>query len=234
MRLHQVWSMAAAMVILAIAVPAFSADPPATSTKSTAKGRAKMATKTEKAKNNGEKPSKDDDQPPKWEKATFGAGCFWSIEAVFERVPGVKSVMSGFSGGGVANPTYDQVCTGMTGHAEVVHIEYNANVVGYEKLLALFFKAHDPTTLNSQGDDFGPQYRSVIFYHDDDQKKAALKMYKDLTTKRAFRDPIVTQLVEFEEFYPAEAYHQDYFRNNRFSDYSEIYIVPKLKKLKMK
>ncbi len=172
-------------------------------------------------------------QQPKREVAVFGAGCFWSVEAVFERVPGVKSVVSGFSGGVVANPSYDMVCTGETGHAEVVRIEYDPAVVSYETLLGYFWKAHDPTTWNRQGDDFGPQYRSVIFYVDEKQKEAALASYDDLTRRRVFRDPIVTELIPFRAFFTAEAYHQDYFRNQRDSDYSLGYIVPKLRKLKL-
>jgi peptide-methionine (S)-S-oxide reductase len=170
---------------------------------------------------------------PMMEKATLGAGCFWSIEAVFERVPGVRNVTSGFSGGNVPFPSYAQVCTGQTGHAEVVQIEYDASVVTYEELLKLYFKAHDPTTLNSQGDDFGTQYRSAIFFHNDDQRKAALKMYQDLTTRRAFRSPIVTDLVPYTMFFPAEAYHQAYYRNHRGDFYTSVYIEPKLKKLKL-
>jgi len=168
------------------------------------------------------------------EKATFAGGCFWSIEAIFERVPGVKSVVSGFAGGNVPNPSYELVGTGQTGHAESVQIEYDPAVVSYETLLKVFWAAHDPTTLNSQGDDFGPQYRSVIFYHTDEQRKAAQESYRQLTTRRVFRSPIVTELVPLTAFYPAEPYHQNYYRNHLYSDYSQIYIVPKLKKLKLK
>jgi peptide-methionine (S)-S-oxide reductase len=170
----------------------------------------------------------------KTEKATFGGGCFWCMEAVFERIPGVKSVVSGYAGGHVPNPTYEMVCTGLTGHAEVIQIEYDPAVVPYEKLLSIFWVAHDPTTLNRQEDDFGPNYRSIILYHNDEQKKAAEKSYNDLTRRRVFRSPIVTELVPLTEFYPAEAYHQDYYRNHRGSEYSDIYIVPKLRKLRQK
>ena len=140
------------------------------------------------------------------------------MEAVFERIPGVKSVVSGYAGGHVPNPTYEMVCTGLTGHAEVIQIEYDPAVVSYEKLLNIFWVAHDPTTLNRQEDDFGPNYRSIILYHNDEQKEAAEKSYKDLTRRRVFRSPIVTELVPLTEFYPAEAYHQDYYRNHRGSD----------------
>ena len=168
---------------------------------------------------------------PRTETATFGAGCFWSTEAVFETYPGVKSVTSGFSGGTVPNPSYARVCTGTTGHAEVVNIEFDPSVISYEKLLKIYFHAHDPTTLNAQGDDYGTQYRSVIFFHSEEQKQAAVALYKDLTASKAFRSKIVTQLVPFQSFYPAEPYHQDYFRNHRGSQYAEYYIVPKLKKM---
>ena len=168
---------------------------------------------------------------PEIETATFGAGCFWSTEAVFEQYEGVLSVVSGFSGGFVPSPTYRQVCTGETGHAEVVRVAYDPSLISYEDLLNIYFHAHDPTTPNRQGDDFGPQYRSVIFYHDDDQRRAALAMYRELTARRAFRSPIVTQLVPFEGFYPAEPYHQDYFRHHRRSVYTRSYILPKLRKM---
>jgi peptide-methionine (S)-S-oxide reductase len=177
---------------------------------------------------------KPDATKPKTEKATFGGGCFWCMEAVFERIKGVKSVVSGYAGGNVPFPSYEMVHTGMTGHAEVIQIEYDPEVVSYERLLADFFAAHNPTTPNSQGDDFGPQYRSVIFYHNDAQKDAAQKMLKELTARRRFRAPIVTQLAPMTEFYPAELYHQDYYRRNPYSDYSIFHIMPKLKNLKLK
>jgi len=171
---------------------------------------------------------------PRVERATFGAGCFWSTEAVFERIPGVKSVVTGFSGGSVPGPSYEAVCTGQTGHAEAVQVVYDPKVLPYEKLLKVFWAAHDPTTLNSQGDDFGTQYRSVIFYNDEEQREAAMKSYKEYTERRVFRAPIVTELVPLKSFYPAEPYHQNYYRNHKFSDYSQMYIIPKLNKLKLK
>jgi peptide-methionine (S)-S-oxide reductase len=170
----------------------------------------------------------------KLEKATFGGGCFWCTEAVFERVPGVKSVVSGYSGGTVPYPTYEQVSSGLTGHAEVIQIQFDPSVVSYDKLLKIFFSSHDPTTLNSQGPDFGTQYRSIILFHSDEQKVAAQKMYKELMAQRGRRSPIVTELVPFVEFYPAEAYHQDYYRNHPDADYSQIYIEPKVRKLRQK
>jgi peptide-methionine (S)-S-oxide reductase len=179
-------------------------------------------------------PKEKEKAKPKLEKATFGGGCFWCTEAVFQRIPGVKSVVSGFAGGHVPNPSYQDVCTGLTGHAEVVQIEYDPSVVSYEKLLTVFWKSHDPTTLNQQGDDFGTQYRSIILYSTEAQKQAALKSHQDLKARRAFRDPITTQLVPLTAFYPAEAYHQNYYNVHRGSDYTEFYIVPKLRKLKLK
>ena len=175
-----------------------------------------------------------DETPVKTEKATFGGGCFWCLEAVFERIPGVKNVVSGYSGGNVKKPSYEQVCTGLTGHAEVVQIEYDPGVVTYEKLLSVFWECHDPTTLNAQGPDFGPQYRSVILYHNEDQQKAALKSYKDLTDSGAFANPIVTQFVPFKVFYAAEKHHQDYYRRNKNASYCRMMIAPKLQKIKVK
>ena len=143
----------------------------------------------------------------------------------------MKTVTSGFSGGSVPSPSYQMVCTGETGHAEVVQVEFDPSVVTYETLLSYYWKSHDPTTLNSQGADFGTQYRSVIFYHSPEQKAAALKSSQELRARRAYRGPIVTQLLPFEAFYPAEAYHQDFFRNHYDGEYSQFNILPKLKKL---
>jgi peptide-methionine (S)-S-oxide reductase len=186
-----------------------------------------------KSGKDSQSPSSKPKGKPRTEVAVFGGGCFWSIEAIFEHVRGVKSVVSGFSGGTVRNPSYDQVCTGMTGHAEVVRIEYDPSVISFDKLLTVFWMSHDPTTWNRQGDDFGPQYRSTILYLDEEQKQAALKSYRELTDRRVFGDPIVTELIPFRAFYPAEYYHQNYYRNQKYSDYSLIYILPKLKKLKL-
>jgi peptide-methionine (S)-S-oxide reductase len=168
---------------------------------------------------------------PKLETATFGGGCFWCMEAVFERIPGVKSVISGYAGGNVANPTYEMVCTGLTGHAEVIQIEYDPTVLSFDKLLTFFWSSHDPTTPNSQGPDFGTQYRSIILYHDEEQKKIAQKQFRELMANRGRRSPIVTELVPFTEFYPADAHHQDYFRNHPYADYSQMYIAPKVRKI---
>jgi len=168
------------------------------------------------------------------EKATFGGGCFWCQEAVFERVRGVKSVVSGYAGGNVPHPSYEMVCTGLTGHAEVVQIEYDPAVVTYDDLLKIFWQAHDPTTLNRQGPDEGTQYRSIILYSNEEQKRSAQKSFRDLTAARTFRAPIVTELVPLTTFYPAESYHQDYYRRHRSADYCRMYIDPKIRKLKQK
>jgi len=164
-------------------------------------------------------------------KATFGAGCFWCVEAVFERLPGVQSVMAGYAGGTKPNPTYEEVCTGRTGHAEVAQITFDPSKISYERLLEVFWEAHDPTTLNRQGADAGTQYRSAIFYHNEKQKLAAEKSKRD--AQKMFDDPIVTEIQPLTNFYPAENYHQDYFRNNPNAPYCVFVIKPKLKKLKL-
>jgi peptide-methionine (S)-S-oxide reductase len=173
-------------------------------------------------------------RPKPLERATFGGGCFWCMEAVFERIPGVKNVVSGYAGGHVPNPSYEMVCTGLTGHAEVVQITYDPNVLPFGKLLGFFWTAHDPTTLNSQGPDFGTQYRSIILYHNEAQREEARKQYRELMAHRKGKSPIVTELVPFTEFYAADAYHQDYYRNHPEVPYSQTYIEPKLRKLRQK
>jgi peptide-methionine (S)-S-oxide reductase len=165
------------------------------------------------------------------EKATFGAGCFWCVEAVFERMDGVQSVVAGYAGGTKANPTYEDVCTGATGHAEAAQITYDPAKISYDRLLEVFWEAHDPTTLNRQGADVGTQYRSVIFYHDEKQKAAAEK--SKTAAQKDFDSPIVTQIEPLKEFYPAENYHQDYYKNHQNAPYCVIVIKPKLKKLKL-
>ncbi len=170
----------------------------------------------------------------KLQKATFGGGCFWCLEAVFERIPGVKAVVSGYAGGHVQKPTYKQVCTGQTGHAEVVQIQYDPEVVTYDKLLEVFFACHDPTTPNRQGPDYGPQYRSIILFEDDAQRAASQAMIENLGVNGAFSDPIVTELVPLNKFFAAEAYHQDYYRKNKNAPYCRMTIAPKLDKLKLK
>jgi peptide-methionine (S)-S-oxide reductase len=165
------------------------------------------------------------------EKATFGAGCFWCVEAVFERLDGVSSVVSGYAGGNKANPTYEEVCTGQTGHAEVAQITFDPSKISYEKLLSIFWESHDPTTLNRQGADAGTQYRSAIFYHDERQRLAAEQSMAE--ARKEFDDPIVTEIVALKEFYPAENYHQDYYNNHKNAPYCALVIGPKLKKLKL-
>jgi len=161
--------------------------------------------------------------------ATIGGGCFWCIEAVFQRIDGVNSVASGYAGGKTENPTYKEVCAGETGHAEVLQIEFDPKKLSYEKLLEVFWLAHDPTTLNRQGNDVGTQYRSIILYHDDAQKAAAEKSKKD--AQRQFESPIVTEITPFKKFYKAEGYHQNYYNNNPNAGYCAFVIRPKLKKV---
>ncbi len=168
------------------------------------------------------------------EKATFGGGCFWCVEAVFERMKGVKSVESGYAGGHVENPTYQQVTTGKTGHAEVAQIEYDPDEIGYEELLEIFFKTHDPTTLNRQGNDVGTQYRSIILYHNEEQKDVAEKVKARLEESGEYKQPIVTEIKPLGTFYEAEDYHQDYYKNNPNQAYCRIVIAPKLEKAEKK
>lgn len=165
------------------------------------------------------------------ETATFGGGCFWCLEAVFERQQGVLSVVSGYAGGVSVNPTYEQICTGETGHSEVIQIEYNPEEISYTKLLDVFWNIHDPTTLNRQGADVGSQYRSIILYHNQDQQRAAEESRALQNSSGRFRDPIVTEIEPLTIFYPAEEYHQDYFAHNPYARYCTFIIRPKLKKL---
>ncbi|GIW85822.1 MAG: hypothetical protein KatS3mg108_0146 [Isosphaeraceae bacterium] len=175
-------------------------------------------------------PPANPDQP-RLEYATFGGGCFWCIEAVFERIPGVKSAVSGYAGGTFPRPTYELVCTGQTGHAEVVQIAYDPTMVTYDQLLEVFFAAHDPTTLNRQGPDVGTQYRSIILAHDQGQAHAAAKFIQRLNMQNVFGAPVVTEVVPLQKFFPAEKYHQDYYKKNPNKPYCQMMITPKLKKL---
>jgi len=163
------------------------------------------------------------------EIATLGGGCFWCIEAIYERIDGVSSVVSGYAGGDKADPTYEEVCSGTTGHAEVVQIHFDSKIVSYEEILDLFWKAHDPTTLNRQGADVGTQYRSIILYDGEAQGKAAER--SKAKAAAAFDEPIVTEIVPLTVFYRAEGYHQDYYRNNPHGGYCSFVIRPKLQKL---
>ena len=162
--------------------------------------------------------------------ATFGAGCYWCVEAIYQRVNGVVSVESGFSGGHVINPSYKEVCTGSTGHAEVCQIQFNPQVISYIELLEVFWKTHDPTTLNRQGNDVGTQYRSAVFYHNQRQKELAMEMKEKLNAEKIWEDPIVTEIVPFESFYKAEEYHQDYYNQNASQPYCRFVITPKVEK----
>jgi peptide-methionine (S)-S-oxide reductase len=164
--------------------------------------------------------------------ATFGGGCFWCIEAIFRKLKGVEGVVSGYSGGDFKNPSYEQVCTGETGHAEVIQVSFDPEKVSYEELLEVFWKIHDPTTKNRQGNDVGSQYRSVIFYHNEDQKKLAEYSKSKLEAEGAWKRPIVTEIKTFTGFWPAEAYHQDYFKNNPSNGYCAVVIKPKIEKFK--
>jgi peptide-methionine (S)-S-oxide reductase len=166
--------------------------------------------------------------------ATLAGGCFWCLEAVFEKVRGVSKIVSGYTGGTVADPSYRQVCTGGTGHAEVVQITFDPAQVSVRDLLQIFFVIHDPTTPNRQGADVGTQYRSAIFYHDDEQEKTALEVIAEFSAAGVFRSPIVTEVVPLEKFYPAEDYHQGYYRNNSDQGYCVAVIEPKLAKLRKK
>lgn len=164
--------------------------------------------------------------------ATFGSGCFWCTEAVFQNVDGVEKVESGYSGGKVKNPTYKEVCSGLTGHAEVIQVHYDSAKVSYEELLEIFWKTHDPTTLNRQGADEGTQYRSVVFYHNEEQKTLAEKYKAELDKSGAFNNPIVTEISPYTEFYKAEDYHQNYYNLNGNAPYCSYVIQPKLEKFR--
>lgn len=162
--------------------------------------------------------------------AVVGGGCFWCTEALYQKVPGIESVTSGYAGGSVPNPTYEEVCTGRTGHAEVIQIAYDPAKISYDKIIDLFWQAHDPTTLNRQGNDSGTQYRSVIFYQTDEEKQIAEK--SKAAAQANFKNPIVTEISPLTVFYPAEGYHQDFYKNNPANPYNQAVIKPKLEKFK--
>jgi peptide-methionine (S)-S-oxide reductase len=164
------------------------------------------------------------------EQATLAGGCFWCLEAVYDQLRGVENVQSGYAGGRRPNPTYEQVCTGTTGHAEVVQITYDADQIAYEDLLDVFFTIHDPTTLNRQGGDVGTQYRSAIFFHNTEQQRAAEAKIRELEANKTWDDPIVTQVEPLKELYPAEDYHRDYFERNPGQAYCAVVIAPKVAK----
>jgi len=164
--------------------------------------------------------------------ATLAGGCFWCLEAAFDQLKGVERVQSGYAGGSVTDPTYEQVCTGRTGHAEVVQIRFDPGVISYHDLLEVFFVVHDPTTPNRQGTDVGTQYRSAVFYHTPEQKAEAERVIAELTASKVWDDPIVTEVVPLEAFYPAEAYHRDYYRRNPNQGYCQAVIAPKVAKVR--
>jgi peptide-methionine (S)-S-oxide reductase len=166
------------------------------------------------------------------EVATLGGGCFWCLEAVYQELRGVEKVESGYSGGDVPNPTYRQVCSETTGHAEVVQVTFDPEEVAYRDILEVYFTIHDPTTLNRQGADVGTQYRSVIFYHTEGQKRTAEEVISEIEAEGIWNSSIVTEVVPFDEFYVAEDYHQDYFRNNGFQPYCQVIIAPKVAKFR--
>jgi methionine-S-sulfoxide reductase len=170
--------------------------------------------------------------PDGLELITLGAGCFWCTEAVFQRLEGVEKVVSGYAGGIVEAPTYRQICTGTTGHAEVVNVYFDPKKVSLESLLEVFWATHDPTTLNRQGGDVGPQYRSAVFYHNERQKETASLLKDELNSRKVFDQPIVTEITPFTNFYPAEDYHQEYFNLNGMQPYCQFVVKPKVDKLK--
>lgn len=169
---------------------------------------------------------------PQYETATLAGGCFWCLEAAFQDLKGVEHVQSGYAGGHVANPSYEQVCAGDTGHAEVVQITFDPSVVSFDDLLHVFFTIHDPTTLNRQGGDVGTQYRSAIFYHSQEQQAVAQRVIRELEAEKVWDDPIVTELKPLEAFYPAEEYHRDYYRRNPNQGYCRAVIAPKVAKVR--
>ena len=166
------------------------------------------------------------------ETATFGGGCFWCLDGAFRQLRGVEEVVSGYAGGRRPNPTYEQVCTGVTGHAEVVQITFDPDEISYRDLLGVLFTIHDPTTLNRQGNDVGTQYRSVIFYHSPEQERAAREVIAELEAEKVYDDPIVTEIAPFTQLYPAEQYHQDYFTNNSNQPYCAAVVAPKVAKVR--
>jgi len=166
--------------------------------------------------------------------ATLGGGCFWCLEPIFEELTGVLDVVVGYAGGKVPKPNYQQVCSGMTGHAEVVQIKFDSSLISFEDLLWVFFSVHDPTTLNRQGADIGKQYRSIILYHDAEQKMVAEKVLEKIAEQRLWPNPVVTEIIPMEAFYEAEEYHQEYFKKNPYQGYCSVVIAPKISKFRIK
>jgi peptide-methionine (S)-S-oxide reductase len=168
------------------------------------------------------------------EIATLGGGCFWCLEAVYRETEGIEKVVSGYMGGSTPHPAYKDVCSGSTGHVEVVQLTFDPDVISYRDILEIFFVIHDPTTLNRQGNDVGTQYRSVIFYHSPEQKATAEGTIREMTAERVYDDPVVTSLEPAQEFYPGEAYHQEYFENHRYQPYCAFVVAPKVQKFRKK
>ena len=189
----------------------------------------KMSTSTSLSKNNGSTPASSTPLTAT-DTATFGTGCFWCTEAIFQQLEGVEKVTSGYSGGTVPNPTYEQVCSKTTGHAECLNIMYDPKKISFDELLEVFWQTHDPTTLNRQGGDVGTKYRSVVFYHNEEQRAKTAKYKSELDKSGAFAKPIVTTLEQFTVFYPAEEEHQNYYRNNTSQGYCQFVIRPKVEK----
>ncbi|MBN8704205.1 MAG: peptide-methionine (S)-S-oxide reductase MsrA [Bacteroidetes bacterium] len=185
-----------------------------------------------KTNNNNTKSEPMNSTSSTFDTITLGAGCFWCVEAVFQQLNGVQSVVSGYSGGSIKNPSYKEVCNGTTGHAEVCQLTYDTSVISFPEILEVFWKVHDPTTLNRQGNDVGTQYRSSIFYHSNSQKEIAEKYKKELDASGAFDAPIVTEIVAFTNFYKAEDYHQNYFNQNGEESYCKFVVQPKVEKFK--
>lgn len=181
---------------------------------------------------NGNMSASDNGSNHSTQVATIAGGCFWCLEAVFDDVRGVEHVESGYSGGHVANPTYEQTCSGRTGHAEAIQVTFDPQVISFKELLEIFFTIHDPTTLNRQGADVGTQYRSAIFYHNDEQKRIAEQVIQEFNAEKIWNAPIVTELKPFTEFYIAEDYHQEYFKKNPYQGYCRAIIAPKVSKFR--
>ncbi len=215
-------SLLLAVCTIALAISADARADPAAAAKSASSSTARQSAREPERKE------------PKMEIATLGGGCFWCVEAVFEPLVGVEKVVSGYSGGRGSNPSYEQVSNGDTGHAEVVQVTFDPKVIPYRDVLEIFFAFHDPTTLNRLGGDVGTQYRSAIFTHSAGQQAEAGKVIADLTAKKVFGKPIVTEVTPFQAFYPAEDYHQEYFRNNANQPYCQVVIAPKVAKLRAK
>lgn len=188
--------------------------------------------KSENLSEHPQKKASNMNEKAEYDTATFGEGCFWCSEAIFSELKGVKKAISGYSGGTVKNPSYREVCTGTTGHAECVQVIYDPKIISYPELLKVFWQTHDPTTLNRQGHDVGTQYRSVIFYHNEKQKELAEAYKQKLNSAGIWDNPIVTEITKFEAFYPAENYHQDYYENNTNQPYCQLVITPKLEKFR--